>query len=78
MFHGSLHVRGDPAATSGCTDEELHQGQQRRLAILLVAVNPIVNNNLIIKNNDNNKHLNQIKISLTNFEQAFEGLFDNG
>jgi hypothetical protein len=46
VFHGSLHVRGDPSTTSSRADEELHQCQQSSLAILLVAINPIIDNNL--------------------------------
>ena len=48
MFHGGLHVVGDPASAAGSADEELHQGQQGGLAVLLVTVDPVVDHNLNI------------------------------
>jgi hypothetical protein len=49
VLHGRLHVRSDaPAATCGA-DEELHQGEQGGVAVLLVAVDPIVDDRLRIR-----------------------------
>jgi hypothetical protein len=48
MFHGGLHVVGDPASAAGSADEELHQGQKCGLAVLLVTVDPVVDHNLNI------------------------------
>jgi hypothetical protein len=46
MFHVCLHVWRDPAAASGGADEELHQGQESGIAVLLVVINPFVDDNL--------------------------------
>ena len=61
MFHGCLHVVGDPAPAARGADEELHQGEQGGLAVLLVAVDPVVDNNLKRISFDNEEVLPIVK-----------------
>ena len=42
VLHGSLHFGSDSTATSGGTDEKLHETQESSVTIAFVAVDPII------------------------------------
>jgi len=72
MLHIMVHVRCNAATAARTVNEELYEFQQRSIAILLVRLNPFINNRLVIQytGNRSNRFSNTPWLSPTHTQKV--------